>query len=88
MAPSRLRPQPPSGTPAGTLLRIREGGEDLQRIKHDPAIFATMLRGRDRTTLFLLAAGWRGIECVDEAIAARTAQVLMAQAPAPGAAWP
>jgi hypothetical protein len=43
-------------------VRIREGGEVLQRIEHDRAIFATMLGGPDRTTLFLLAAEWRGIE--------------------------
>jgi sugar lactone lactonase YvrE len=60
----------------------------LQRIEYDRAIFATMLGGPDRTTLFLLAAEWRGIEQVDEAISARTGQVLVTQAPAPGAGWP
>jgi hypothetical protein len=48
----------------------------LQRIEHDRAIFAAMLGGPDRTTLFLLAAEWRGIERVTEAVAARTGQVL------------
>ncbi len=42
----------------------------LQRIEHDRAIFAAMLGAPDRTTLFLLAAEWRGIEHVDEAVAA------------------
>jgi hypothetical protein len=44
----------------------------LQRVEHDRAIFATTLGGPNRTTLFLLAAEWRGIEHVDEAVAART----------------
>ena len=42
----------------------------LERIEHDRTIFAAMLGGPDRTTLFLLAAEWRGIEHVDEVIAA------------------
>jgi hypothetical protein len=42
----------------------------------------------DPLTLFLLAAEWRGIEHVDEAVAARTGQVLITKAPAPGAGWP
>jgi sugar lactone lactonase YvrE len=75
-------------TPAGAVVRIREGGEVLQRIEHDRAIFATMLGGPDRTTLFLLAAEWRGLEQVNEAVAARTGQVLVSQAPVPGAGWP
>jgi sugar lactone lactonase YvrE len=74
--------------PEGAVVRIREGGEVLQRIEHDRAIFAVMLGGPDRTTLFLLAAEWRGIEHVDEVVAARTGQVLITTAPAPGTGWP
>ncbi len=77
-----------AGTPAGAVVRVREGGEVLQRIEHDRAIFAVMLGGPDRKTLFLLAAAWRGIEQVNEALAARTGQVLVCQAPVPGAGWP
>jgi sugar lactone lactonase YvrE len=70
-------------------VRIREGGALLQRIEHnDREIFACMLGGPDRQTLFLLANEWRGIEHVDEAVAARTGQVLVSPAPAPGAGWP
>jgi sugar lactone lactonase YvrE len=60
----------------------------LQRIEHDRAIFGATLGGSDRKTLFLLAAEWRGIEHVDEAVAARTGQILFTRAPAPGAGWP
>ena len=76
------------GTPAGAVVRVREGGEVLQRIEHDRAIFAVMLGGPDRTTLFLLAAEWRGIAQVNAAVAARTGQVLVRPAPAPGVGWP
>lgn len=74
--------------PQGAVVRVREGGAVLERIEHDRAIFAAMLGDPDRTTLFLLAAEWRGIEQVYEAIAARTGQVLGSPAPVPGAGWP
>jgi sugar lactone lactonase YvrE len=72
----------------GAVVRIREGGEVLERIEYDRPIFAAMLGGLDRKTLFLLAAQWRGIEQVNEAVAARTGQVLVCQASVPGAGWP
>src|SRR5260221_14223910 len=72
----------------GAVVRVREGGKVLQRIEHDRPIFAAMLGGPDGKTLFLLAAEWRGIEQVNEAVAARTGQVLISQAPVPGAGWP
>ncbi len=76
------------GGPEGAVVRIREGGEILDRIEHDRAIFAAMLGGRDGKTLFLLAAEWRGIEHLDEALAARTGQILVTEAAASGAGWP
>jgi hypothetical protein len=45
-----------------------------------------MLGGPEHTTVFLLAAGWRGIKHVNEAVAARTGQVLVMQAPVPARA--
>jgi sugar lactone lactonase YvrE len=72
----------------GACLRVQEGGAVLQRIEHDQAIFAAMLGGPDGKSLFLSAAEWHGIDGVDKAIAARTGQVLLVDAPAPGAGWP
>jgi sugar lactone lactonase YvrE len=72
----------------GACLRTQGGGAVLQRIEHDRPIFAAMLGGPDGRSLFLLAAEWHGTEGVDKAIAARTGQVLVAHAPAPGAGWP
>jgi sugar lactone lactonase YvrE len=68
--------------------RVREGGEVLQRIELDRFCYACMLGGPDRATLFMMAADWRGVEHVDEVVASRTGQVLIAPAPAPGVGWP
>lgn len=38
--------------------------------------------------LFMLAADWEGTGNVDDVIARRTGQVLVAHAPAPGVGWP
>lgn len=69
-------------------VRVSEGGEVLQKIQLDRFCFACMLGGSDRRTLFMLAADWRGVEHVDASVAARTGQILVAQAPAAGAGWP
>jgi sugar lactone lactonase YvrE len=73
---------------ANDCARIREGGEVLERIELGQPCFATMLGGRDRRTLFMLTADWRGTEGVEDVIKARTGQVLVADAPAPGVGWP
>ncbi len=75
-------------SPEGECVRVREGGAIVQRIELDRAGFACALGGPDRTTLFMLAAEWNGIENVDDAIARRTGQVLTIAAPAPGVGWP
>jgi sugar lactone lactonase YvrE len=69
-------------------LRIAEGGRVLDELELDRSPFACMLGGPDGRTLFILAAEWRGVENVDEALAARTGQVLAVTAPAPRAGWP
>ena len=72
----------------GHCVRVREGGEVLETVALDRGAFACMLGGPDGQTLFMLAAEWRGFEHVDEAIADRTGQVLVSDAPAPHAGWP
>ena len=69
-------------------VRVREGGEVLQRIELDRAGFACMLGGDDGRTLFLLAAEFQGLENLDVLFRSRTGQLLTAPAPAPGAGWP
>jgi sugar lactone lactonase YvrE len=77
-----------SGVMVNDCARIREGGEVLEAVGLDRSCFATMLGGPDRRTLFMLTAEWRGTEGMDDVIRARTGQVLVADAPAPGVGWP
>jgi sugar lactone lactonase YvrE len=77
-----------SGPMETACVRVREGGELLERIEVDRSPFACMLGGPDGRTLFILAAEWRGFEQIEQAIAERTGQVLVADAPAPRAGWP
>jgi sugar lactone lactonase YvrE len=74
------------GRPA--CVRVREGGQVLQRIELERPCFACMLGGEDRRTLFMMVAEWRGIEHMDALFRSRTGQVLTAPAPAPGVGWP
>jgi sugar lactone lactonase YvrE len=72
--------------PNQRCVRVREGGEELQSIALDRGCFACMLGGMGKRTLFLLAAKWGGVMDADDE--APTGQVLMVEAPAPGAGWP
>jgi sugar lactone lactonase YvrE len=72
--------------PNQCCVRVREGGQVLQRIGLDRGCFACMLGGKDKRTLFLMAAEWKGPPSM--AGGRRTGQVLTVEAPAPGAGWP
>jgi sugar lactone lactonase YvrE len=72
--------------PNKRCVRVREGGEVLQTIHLDRGCFACMLGGFRQKTLFMTANEWRGSK--NMADAARTGQVLTAEAPAPRAGWP
>ena len=69
-------------------VRVRDGGEVLERVSLDRGAFACTLGGPDGRTLFMLAAEWRGFEGIEAAISDRTGQVLVVDAPAPRAGWP
>jgi sugar lactone lactonase YvrE len=75
-----------AGTPE--VIRLREGGEVLQRVTLDAACFACMLGGGDGKTLFMMAADWRGVERMGELFQARTGRVLTVEAPVPHAGRP
>ncbi len=62
-------------------VRVREGGEVMERIELDRFCFACMLGGADRRTLFILAADWQGPERMLDG--PRTGRVLTVEAPAP-----
>lgn len=58
----------------------------LQTFDLDRGVFACMLGGADRTSLFMMAAEWHGMDrMADEA---RTGQVLVAQVAVPGVGRP
>jgi sugar lactone lactonase YvrE len=75
-------------SPEGVVLRMREGGEVLQRIEHNKDVFSVALGGPDGKTLFMLATEFRGATKVKEVAEARVGEVVISQAPAPGAGWP
>lgn len=62
-----------SGQPE--CLRVREGGEVLERIVLDAACFACMLGGADGKTLFLMNAEWRGVERMGEMFQSKTGKI-------------
>jgi sugar lactone lactonase YvrE len=74
--------------PNRRCVRVREGGEVLQTVKLDRGGFACMLGGPADRTLFVVATEWRGMDKIQEVADARTGQVLIIEAPAPGAGWP
>lgn len=67
-------------------VRVREGGAVLHTIEFDRGCFACTLGGADGTTLFMVAAKWRGLDAMADT--ERTGQVLTAVGPAPGVGWP
>jgi sugar lactone lactonase YvrE len=77
-----------TSTHKNECVRVAEGGQILDRIQLDRACFATMLGGPDRRTLFMLANEFSGPDKFDQMLAKRTGQVLVTEAPAPGAGWP
>lgn len=72
--------------PNRRCVRVREGGEVLQKIDLDRGCFACMLGGPDGKTLFMVAQEWGGPASMADG--PRTGQVLTVQAPAAGAGWP
>jgi sugar lactone lactonase YvrE len=69
-------------------VRVREGGQVLQRIDLQHACFACMLGGEDGRTLFMMVADWLGVERMGELFRSQTGKVLTARAPAPHSGRP
>ena len=72
----------------GVCLRVREGGEVLDRLELDRPCYACMLGGEDGRTLFMVVAKWFGPDRIDELIQAKTGQVLTSRVDVPHAGWP
>lgn len=71
--------------PNRCCIRVREGGEVLDRVDLDRGGFACMLGGADGTTLFAVASEWRGPAAIAQD---RSGQVVAVAAPAPHAGRP
>lgn len=69
-------------------LRVREGGEVLERIVLDAACFACMLGGSDGKTLFLMNAEWRGVERMGELFQSKTGRIETVRVAAPHSGRP
>jgi sugar lactone lactonase YvrE len=72
--------------PNRCCVRVREGGEVLQRIDLDRGCFACALGGPQKRTLFMLAAEWGGAAKMGDD--ARTGQVLTTEVAVPGVGRP
>jgi sugar lactone lactonase YvrE len=82
-----------TGSGGAGCVRVREGGEILDRVELDLMPFACMLGGPDGSTLFIMAADWHMGEDPADNMARlttglQTGQVLSAPAPAPHAGYP
>lgn len=73
--------------PNHRCARVIEGGAVLQTVELDRGCFACALGGPDGTTLFVVAAEWRGMT-EPERVSPGSGQVLTIQVDVPGAGWP
>jgi sugar lactone lactonase YvrE len=71
--------------PGQRCVRVAEGGAVLRTVTLDRGGFACALGGPDGTTLFIVAAEWRGMS---EMVAPGSGQVLTTAVEVPGAGWP
>ncbi len=72
--------------PNRCCVRVREGGEVLQRVELDRGAFACMLGGNERRTLFITAAEWRGMDQIAQMPG--SGQILSIDVTVAGAGWP
>src|SRR5487761_1080669 len=73
--------------PNKRCVRVAEGGTVLQAVELDRGGFACALGGPARTTLFIVAAEWRGM-ADSQPVAPGSGRVFRTQVDAPGAGWP
>jgi sugar lactone lactonase YvrE len=67
------------------VIRVREGGEVLERIKAEQGVFACMLGGEDRKSLFVLTADSSDPDATE---AKRTGRIEVTRVDVPGAGLP
>jgi sugar lactone lactonase YvrE len=72
--------------PNKRCVRVREGGEVLEKVQLDLGCFACMLGGLAGKTLFIAAQEWRGLESTADR--RKSGKVVMVEASARHAGWP
>ncbi len=72
--------------PEGAAVRVREGGQILDRIDLDRPAFSLALGGPRGRTLGIVGQHWRGFDQIETLIADRTGQVLCIDVDTPAAA--
>jgi sugar lactone lactonase YvrE len=73
--------------PNKRCVRVAAGGTVLQTVALDRGGFACMLGGPEMSTLFIVAAEWRGMT-ESELVPPGSGQVLAVEVEVPGAGWP
>jgi sugar lactone lactonase YvrE len=73
--------------PNRRCVRVTAGGTALQTVNLDRGGFACALGGLEGTTLFIVAAEWRGMS-ESEMVPPGSGQVLAVDVEVPGAGWP
>lgn len=73
--------------PGKRCVRVTEGGAQLRTVDLDRGGFACVLGGRDRSTLLITAAEWRGMTD-SEMVAPASGEILAIDIEVPGAGWP
>jgi sugar lactone lactonase YvrE len=71
--------------PEGAAVRVREGGQILERIDLDRPAFSMALGGPEGRTLCIVGQQWRGFDQIEALIADRTGQVLCIDVDTPAA---
>ncbi len=72
--------------PHKCCVRVREGGEVLQRIDFELGAFSCMLGGDDGRTLFTVVREWRGFESTRDS--SRNGELRITRVAVPHAGWP
>jgi sugar lactone lactonase YvrE len=74
--------------PNRICVRVAEGGHVRQRVDLDRGGFACVLGGAHGTTLFIVAAEWRGLGAEGGPITPGSGCLLALEVEVPGAGWP
>ena len=69
------------------VIRVKEGGEILERISVETNAYACMLGGKDRKTLFICTSNASGVD-PDSALREKSGKIEIVEVEVPGAGRP